>query len=242
MSANEWVTWDNLYCNIDLMEVLANGCTVVIKWPKDADGTVPEAEEHELKPILTLGTMRKNRGIDPSIIQSEIKNEKALKEFQQKPIAERVKASYTGSKAKVIGLSIYDKKPFLMATTAHCRIETRIIKRRAWDPVRRRIIQVDKVVLVIVDDYNHTMHFVDDKDRLAFYYRPNAGYWHENKFTTAHPSTSGQRRRRSIRRSASTRSVSERSLMRSLSQMERLPLMRGRRQIKPGPTMTSLFG
>eukprot|EP00966_Prymnesium_polylepis_P017005 392370-Prymnesium_polylepis.2 len=33
------------------------------------------------------------------------------------------------------------------------------------------------------DDYNHTMHFVDDKDRLAYYYRPNAGWWHGNKYT-----------------------------------------------------------
>ena len=44
---------------------------------------------------------------------------------------------------------------------------------------------VDKEVLVIVDDYNHRMGFVDDNDLLAWAYQISGPSWREKKFTNA---------------------------------------------------------
>jgi hypothetical protein len=167
LEAGSCVTVDNLYSSTELFSKLTVGCTINITYPDKTVRTVV------LPPILHSGTLRSNRGVDPSITQQKLTLPADIETHNAKPILERTKVSVTNNAAKVMVLSIYDKKPFWMITSQHVKLEVRTVKRRRWNSDLRKPEWIDKEMLVIVDDYNHRMCFVDNSDRLAWHYSPD---------------------------------------------------------------------
>ena len=89
--------------------------------------------------ILHSRTLRSNRSIDPSISQQKLTLPADIEALNAKSILERTKVSVTNDAAKVMVLSIYDKKPFWMVTSQHVKLEVRTVKRRRWNAELRTI-------------------------------------------------------------------------------------------------------
>eukprot|EP00965_Chrysotila_dentata_P040905 1355440-Pleurochrysis_carterae.AAC.1 len=102
------VAWDNLYTSTEIAYELAKGCTVEITPPFGGG----QAYTVQLPPILTLDTLRGNRGVDKSNVWVEVRGE-ALKEFKEtKSIVARTKCSVfdESSAAAVMVLNICDNR------------------------------------------------------------------------------------------------------------------------------------
>ena len=184
LSDGACLTMDNLYPSTQFCSLLERGVTIIIThW----DG---RTEESKIESIHSLGTMRSNRmggGKEflKSITWTALTKDADIAAWKEKPLLDKVRAYVTDDDAKVMVLSIYDKKPFFMITTQHYDIRVTTKQVPWWNPETREIEQREKEVLVIVDDYNHRMGFVDDSDLLAWAYQIGGHAWREKKYTNS---------------------------------------------------------
>ena len=85
------VGMDNLYNSVDFSQMLASGATFILKYPKTVSAP---AEEHEwvVKGILTVGTLRGNRGSEKAHLWSDNMAKAAGDALREKPLVpDRVK-------------------------------------------------------------------------------------------------------------------------------------------------------
>ena len=177
------VYWDNLYPSRVVAAKLAAGCECTAKVPAGANAgetitlTVPKTG--------TAGTMRTNRGIDPAVRQPDKKgmSEKVIAELKGKPLSERVKSSMTKTEPRVLFVSVFDNGPVHLISTIHTEgDEIRTIERKRWDASKKEVALIPIERLALIDDYNHTMDFVDIFDQLGHYYNVDGHTWRDRKW------------------------------------------------------------
>ena len=178
--------WDNLYPSRDVAAAISAGGKY--------EGTVP-AGPHAGETITitvpktgTCGTARTNRGIDPNCRQPAKDGKGALspkqiEELKAKPLEERVKSSMTKSEPRVLCVSVFDNGPVHMISTIHKdgdKIVT--IMRNRWDAAEHKVKPMPIERLMLIDEYNHTMDFVDIFDQLGHYYNLDGHVWRDRKW------------------------------------------------------------
>ena len=122
------------------------------------------------------GTIRRNRGVPPKVIQKEVKGKKA----KDAALGTLKVAHHSDG---TLMFSYYDPnsgKPFHMVTSHHSSIEKVPVGKKVWDKKQRLIVTEMREVWNIVNDYNEWMNSVDSADQLRLQYYP-APKWFRNR-------------------------------------------------------------
>jgi Transposase IS4 len=121
---------------------------------------------------LVAGPCRKGRGLPDCIFQKE----ESRKEAIEKAKGTVKVATHTNG---VVGISIYDSKPFFYLTTMDEAL--RVVKTKEYnDPYTGEVKTTYR--LNCIDNYNHGMHGVDVADQLRNEYRPDGLWWRNRKW------------------------------------------------------------
>jgi hypothetical protein len=180
------VYWDNLYPSRPVAAEIAAGGNytgVVPEGPNAGDTislTIPKTG--------TCGTARTNRGIAPSCRQPDKTGKNALtakqiEELKEKPLNERVKSAMTKTEPRVVCVSVFDNGPVHLLSTIHKEGDKIItIERKRWDVATHTVKPMPIERLWLIDEYNHTMDFVDIADQLGHYYNLDGHVWRDRKW------------------------------------------------------------
>ena len=60
--------------------------------------------------------------------------------------------------------------------------EIRTLERKRWDASKKEVALIPIERLALIDDYNHTMDFVDIFDQLGHYYNVDGHTWRDRKW------------------------------------------------------------
>ena len=180
--AGHEVYWDNLYPSLTVAQALAKGATYEATVP--AGPCAGTLEKITVPPTGTCGTVRTNRGIDPACRQPEKKGlpKKRIEELKAKPLEERVKSSMSMSEPRVICASVFDNGPVHMLDTIHTSAGITTIYKPRYDAALKKKVKKSLRILALIDDYNHKMNNVDNRDHLSHEYNFDGGFWRDRKW------------------------------------------------------------
>jgi len=127
---------------------------------------------------LTHGVARTTgRGIPPSVVQKEEKNEGKAEKLRG--LTQAAVLSNDLQCPNLIACSVYDTKPVHFLSGAAESVHWIEKKRKVWSDIHQEMKLVGFMRLNLVNDYNNNMNSTDIADQLRGVYRPD--HWMRNR-------------------------------------------------------------